>query len=125
MNAATGIESDNDSVTPVGLQCELNPADNALPSPASPNHANRFTDVQLCGFHGLFAGGGEILRSERGPAASLSKHSGSGGEDLLALRSDVPVEVDSAAYRPRPHVCFRSPIKVLGSSCNTCSAVNT
>ena len=98
MNAATGIESDNDSVTPVGLQCELNPADNALPSPASPNHANRFTDVQLGGFHGLFAGGGEILRSASDRGASLSKHSGSGGGDLLALlaqlalRPDVPIE---------------------------------
>ena len=52
MNAAAGIEPDNDRVTPVGRQCELNPVDDALPSPASPNHADRFTDVQLAGFHG-------------------------------------------------------------------------
>ena len=48
--------------------------------------------------NGLFTGGGEILRKASDPVASLSKHCGSGVEDLLALtaqlalRSDVPVE---------------------------------
>ena len=51
MNAATGIEPDNDRVTPVGCQCELNPADDALPSPFSPNQADWFTDVQIGGLH--------------------------------------------------------------------------
>ena len=46
----------------------------------------------------MFAGGGEILRYAGAHPALRSKHSGSGGEDLLALftqlalRSEVPVE---------------------------------
>ena len=51
MNAATGIEPDNDRVTPVGCQRELNPVDDALPSPVSPNQADRFADVQIGGLH--------------------------------------------------------------------------
>ena len=51
MNAAAGIKPDNDRVTPVGRQRELNPVNNALPSPSPPHQANRFSDVQIGGLH--------------------------------------------------------------------------
>ena len=51
MNAPAGIEPDKDRVTPVGCQCELNPCNNALPSPTPPNQSDRFADVQVGGLH--------------------------------------------------------------------------
>ena len=51
MHAAAGIEPDKDRVAPVGRQCELNPFNPALPSPAPPNQADRFADVQFGGLH--------------------------------------------------------------------------
>ena len=51
MNAPAGIEPDNDLLTPVGRQRELNPFNNALPVPAPPNQADRFANMQLGGLH--------------------------------------------------------------------------
>ena len=49
MNAPTGIEPDNDLVVPVRRQRKLNAFNNALPSPAPLNQADRFAEVQVGG----------------------------------------------------------------------------
>ena len=45
---------------------------------------------------GLFAGGGETFAKRVPTQRCGPKHSGSGGEDLLALRSDVPCRASPA-----------------------------
>ena len=39
------------TVAPIGRQCGLNPFNPALPSPAPPNQADRFADLQVGGLH--------------------------------------------------------------------------